>query len=97
MIESVAGIIRAARTPWRVRADQRLAGRRQPADERGEREEGETEQEHPPAAEEVDELAAREHEDGEGEGIGVHRPLELGKADAEVPLDRRERDDLDKE
>jgi len=62
-----------------------------PQDERGEREDRQSDQEHPPAAEEVGELPAREHENGKGERVGVDRPLELREADAEIALDRRQR------
>ena len=93
MIESVAGIISAAPTPWSVRAPisiPPLDG--EPAGERREREDHEPDQEDAAAPEEVGELAAREHEHGEGERVGVHGPLELGETDPEVALDRRERD-----
>ncbi len=93
MIESVAGNISAAPMPWTVRAPiSVLAGRREPAGKRREREDRQAEQEDAAPAEEVGELAAREHEDGERERVGVHRPLELGEADAEFALDRGERD-----
>ena len=63
----------------RARADQHLAGGGEPAGERGEREDGEAEQEDAFAAEEVGQLPAREHQHREGEGVRVHRPLELAR------------------
>ena len=93
MIDRVAGIMNAApialdRAPRhepgliRGEADRRARGR----------EHGDAEEEHPPAPEDVAEPAARHEEDGEGQRVGVDRPLEARERRIEVRLDRRQRD-----
>jgi hypothetical protein len=80
MIESVAGFMSAEPAPCTTRApisQPALVARPQKSDE------------DPPAAEQVGELAAREHEDAEGERVAVEDPFELGDADVQVTLDRR--------
>ena len=93
MIESVAGFISAAPTPWATRAAiSVVAARREPAGQRGEREDRDAHDEDEPASVRVGELAADEHEGGEGERVAGDDPLELGQLHAEVALDRRQRD-----
>ena len=67
MIESVAGIISAAPTPWTARGgDQPALGRRE-ADRRGRGgEDDDADQEHLAAPEDVAEAAAGDQQDGEG-------------------------------
>ena len=71
--------------------DQLGAGRGEPAEERRGGEDDQADHEDQPAAEQVAELAAREQQRREGQRIGRNRPLELRTADAELPLDRRQR------
>ena len=59
-------------------ADQEAGAGREAARERGGREDRQADDEDPPAAEHVGELAAREHEHGEGERVPADHPLELG-------------------
>ena len=93
MIESVAGIMNAAPRPWTARPrDEPGLGLRE-ADEgarRGERHDAE--EEHLAAAEDVAEAPAGDEQHGEGQRVGVDRPLEAGDRRAEVLLDRRQRD-----
>ena len=85
MIDSVAGFISAAPAPWTTRAaDQHLAGVGEPAQERRDREDDDADDEDEPAAVRVRDLAADEHERGEGEGVPGHDPLELGEVGVEV-------------
>ena len=93
MIDSVAGFMSAAPAPCTTRApisQPALVAR--PQSERGDREDDEADDEDPPAAEQVGELAAREHQDAEGERVAVDDPFELRDADVQVALDRRQRD-----
>ena len=70
MIESVAGFISAAPTPWTTRAAISMpALGREAARERGGGEDREADDEDQPPAEQVGELAAREHERAEGERV----------------------------
>ena len=69
--------------------DQRVdAGREgRAAEARGE--DAEADGEHAPAAEAVTERGAEHQQDGEGEGVGVHRPLQVLERAAEVLADGR--------
>ena len=73
------------------RRDQRLHRRRQRRRGGCGREQAEPDDEHPPAPEAVTERGAGEEEDGEGERVRVHRPLELLDRRAEVGADHRQR------
>src|SRR4029079_2086642 len=72
-------------------ADQPAGARRETAEERRDREDHEPDDEDPPPPEHVGEFAAGQHEDAERERVAVEDPLELGDADAQVALDRRQR------
>ena len=80
---------RAAESLHRARADQHRLRRRQPAGERGEREQRDPDQEQPPLAEEVAEPAAEEEKAAEGEQVGVHHPGQRRLGEAEILADRR--------
>ena len=86
---------RAADSLHGPRGDQRLHRRRQRGRCGRGREQTEPEDEHTAAAEAVAERCPGEQEDGEGERVGVHRPLELLDRRAEVGADhgQRGRDD----
>ena len=75
-----------------ARGDEDPLRRREPAGERGDREEADPDQEQPAVAVEVAEPPAEEQEAAEGEQVGVHDPRERGLGEAEVVLDRRQRD-----
>ena len=71
---------RAGRDQLVRRPGERGQGRAAGEDRKADREE-------PPAAEAVAERGAGEEQDGEGEGVGVHHPLEPGQARVEVMTD----------
>ena len=72
--------------------DQEDVRGRQAAGQRGEREEHEAADEHPPAPEQVGEPSAEQQEAAEEEGVGVDDPGEVVLAELEVAADRREGD-----
>ena len=74
-----------------ARRDQERRVTGQAAREGREREDGEADDEHPAPAEKVGELAAREHESPEGEGVPGDHPLELGHLEVERLLDGGQR------
>ena len=81
MIERVAGIMNAAPMPWIARppTSQAWSGARPMAAlESGE--DDDAEQEHAPPAEDVAQPAAGHQQHGEGERVGVDRPLEATRA-----------------
>ena len=94
MIESVAGFISAAPAPCNdARRDQHVARAGEPA----RRATRAVKTAMPitkiePAAVRVGELAADQHQRREREGVAGDDPLQLREADAEVALDRRQRD-----
>ena len=91
MIDSVAGFVNAAPTPCATRAPIRsVACRGETAEERRDREDDEANDEDPPPAEHVGELAAAQQEHAERQRVAVHDPLELGDRDAEVLADGRQ-------
>ena len=93
MIASVAGFISAAPTPWTIRHPiRRLAAVGHAAEEGRNGEDHDPDDEDPPPAHEVGELAAGQHQRGEAQRVAGDDPFELGETDAEVPLDRRDRD-----
>jgi hypothetical protein len=73
-------------------ADQEVAALGEAAGERRGREDRETDDEDEPPSIPVGELPARQHQRGERERVAGDDPLQLRQADAEVALDRRERD-----
>ena len=75
-----------------ARGDEHVARRREPAGKgrEGEHRDADDEQETPAVG--VGELSADQHERREGERVAAHDPLELREPDAEVALDRRQRD-----
>ena len=93
MIDSVAGFISAAPTPWTTRAPIStcsLPAKPQKNDDTVKIDEADHED--APPAEHVGELAAGEQQDAEGQRVAVDDPLELRDRDAEVVADRRQRD-----
>ncbi len=82
----------AAQTLDRPRADQHRLRLRQATAERGQREDGDTNEEEPPVAEEVAEPATQQQEAAEGEQIGVHDPGQRGWSKAEVRANGGQRD-----
>ena len=93
MMHSVAGIISAAPRPWTARTatSQPSVGAR-PISALEETEDHDADQEDLAAAEDVAEAAAGDQQDGEGERVGVDRPLQRGQARRRSALDRRQRD-----
>ena len=90
---STPGAAIAAPTPWSGAGGHEPLGRlRQPAEERGEREDGDAAEEQPAAAEDVAEPAAEQQQAAEGEGEGVQHPGEGSRAEAQVGVDLGERD-----
>ena len=77
-------------------ADQVARAGREAARERGGREDRQADDEDQAPAEQVSELAAREHEHGERERVTADHPLELGLRDVEVALDRGQRHEDDR-
>ena len=82
---------RAADALERAGGVERADRRRKRRCGRGRGEERQPDREQPAAAEAVTEGSAGQQEDGEGECVGVHRPLEAVEAGAEVLVDDRER------
>ena len=92
-IESEAGAMTAPPSPWTARAaiSTRLAVG-EAAGQRGEREQEQARDEHPPAPEQVSRAAAEEQEAGEGDRIGVDDPLQVDLGEVEPRADRGQRD-----
>ena len=84
----VSGIMIAAPTPWTARAAMRasMPGARAAAAEAPVKTVRPDEEE-PAAAEPVAERRAEHQQDGEGEGVGAHRPLQVVQRAAEVLAD----------
>ncbi len=88
MMERVPGIRSAPPTPCtRAERDQLPGALGEPAGQRGEREDGESAQEHLLAAVAVAEDAAREQQRREREHVAVHDPLQLGDPGIEGAAD----------
>ena len=90
--ERDGGDDRAADSLHRACADEHLLRGREAARCRREREERDPEQEQPAVPEEVAEAAAEQEEAAEGDQVRVHDPRERLVGEAEVLLDRRQRD-----
>ena len=82
----------AAQTLNRPRANQHRLRLRQATAERGQREDGDANEEESPVAEEVAEPATQQQEAAEGEQIGVHDPGERGRRKAKVGANGGQRD-----
>ena len=82
---------RAAEALYRAGGDERVHRRCERSSRRGDGEERDPQREHAAPAEAVAERCARQEEHREGQGVGVHRPLELLDRRAEVDPDHRER------
>ena len=93
MSESAAGTVNAAADALEeARGDQQRAVVDEAADERGEREDRQRADQHAAAAEQVGGAAAEQQHAAEAEHVGRDDPLQLGGGEAEVGLDRRQRD-----
>ena len=75
-----------------ARDDQHGVALGQAAEQRREREDGDADQEHATAAEEVGGAPAEQQEAAEGDGVGRQHPLQVLRREVEVGLDRRQRD-----
>ena len=67
-----------------------------PQSERGDGEEEDADDEHPPAPEQVGRPSSEQQQAGEGERVGADHPLQPLLREAEVGLDRGQRDDHDR-
>ncbi len=74
------------------RADQELLRAGKPAGDRGEREQGDADQEQAPMPVEITEPPAEQQEAAEGEQVGVDDPRKRRLGEPEVGPDRRQRD-----
>ena len=83
---------RASQPLQRAEAHERARRPREAAEQRARREEGETRDEHAPAAEQVGEPAAEQQRAAEENGVRGDHPLDPRFREAEVRLDRREGD-----
>jgi hypothetical protein len=83
---------RAADALHEARADQHRLVLRDGAGQRGGGEDGQAGQEHAPLAEQITEPAGKQEQAAEGDQIGVDHPREAALGEAQVALDRRERD-----
>jgi hypothetical protein len=63
----------------------------EPAEQRGQREQGEPAHENPPPPEDVPRPAAEQQEAAEGQQVGVDHPRERSPRKAQVVFDRRQR------
>jgi hypothetical protein len=73
-------------------ADQQRLAVRDRAEQRRAREDREPDHEHAPAAEQVAEPAGQQEQPAERDQVGVHDPREARLREAEIALDRRQRD-----
>jgi hypothetical protein len=76
--------------------DQRLVRPGEPAQERGEREEDDADHEHAAAPEQVGRPPAEQQQAGEGQGVGTNHPLQPLRREAELLLDRGDRNGHDR-
>ena len=84
MIASVAGATTAPPMPCTARATSSIAlAGRQPAGQRGGREQQQPDHEDAPAAEEIGRAPAEQQEAGEGQRVGVDHPLQVDGREAE--------------
>ena len=87
---------RAAESLHRAGDDQHSLRRGEPADQRGGGEQSDPGDEQPPLSEQVSESAAEQQEPTEREQVGVDHPGQRGLGEAEVVLDRGQRDPDDR-
>ena len=93
IMPSPCGISSAPKPPCSTRVAMRSVGRRrQRARDRGQREAGDADDEDAPAAEDVAQATADDHEHGEGERVAGRPPLHGGGAAAELVADGRRGD-----
>ena len=93
IIPRITAEVIAPPTPWTKRArDEHLLALRQAAEQRGDREHAEAGQEDALAAEEVAEAPGEQEQAAEGDQVGVDDPGEARLREAEVVLDRGQRD-----
>ena len=93
MIDRVAGIMNAAPIPWTARKATRTVSSGAKPIARLENPNTITPNRNmAPAPEDVAEPAARHEQHGEGQRVGVDRPLERRQRSVQVALDRRQRD-----
>ena len=83
---------RGAETLQTAADDEDLRARREPVQERGDREDHDADEEDPLAADEVAGAPAEQQEAAEDERVRVDDPLQVGVRHVEVVLDRRQRD-----
>ena len=87
----VSGVTIAARALDRPRDDQPSGGRRERARGRAGGEDREPDDEHAAPAEPLTEAGPGQQQHGEGQRVGVHRPLQRGQRCAQVKPDHRQR------
>ncbi|MEO9174270.1 MAG: hypothetical protein ABI317_02065 [Gaiellales bacterium] len=83
---------RTAHALDRPRGDEKAGRRGERAGERREREHDDAGDEHPLPAEQIARTPAEQQEAAEGDGVGVHHPLQSADREAEVIADRGQRD-----
>ena len=83
---------RAADALREAGADQHRLALGEPAQQRGDREDGQADHEDPPAPDEVAEPTGEQEQAAEADQIGVDDPGEARLREAEIALDRRQRD-----
>jgi hypothetical protein len=88
--EAHRGRHRAARALDESRRDQHGLADRQAAHQRRDREQDQARQEDALAADQVAEPAGEQQQAAEGDQVPVHHPLQAGRGEAQVPLDRRQ-------
>ena len=97
-IERADGVIVAAPGALqRPCANQELVARCQTAEERPDREDHQAARKHAPAADDVRKPPAEQHEATKDERVGAHDPLQVLLREAQVKLDRRQRNIHDRD
>ena len=97
-IESADGVIVAAPSPWRARAAMSdVVAPGQAAEQRADGEDDEAAHEDASPPEDVGEPAAEQEEAAEDERVGAEHPLQVLLREAEIGLDRRQRDVHDRD
>ena len=88
-IDSAAGVMIAAPSPWKARAAIRAPSlQATPGDERGGGEEDDADEEEPAPAEEVSRTPTQQQEAAEEERVGADHPLQVLLGEAQVGLNR---------
>jgi NAD(P)-dependent dehydrogenase (short-subunit alcohol dehydrogenase family) len=83
---------RAADTLHRACRQQQAGRGGQAAGQRGQREQADPDEEHPPPAKDVTSPAAEQQQAAEGQGVTVQDPGQAGRAEVQAMLDFRQRD-----